>query len=146
MSGWGPRVIVNEQTGGGSGVIDLTDTVLSVYDDVSAVAPSVPTVIITYVVPTIVATYPTAMELMNVEFGGTNIARYYLLINDVVQAQHITWFNGGGLNGTWDFRSLNNGIRPNAGDTIKVSVTHERPPAGDFYARLNLLRVEDPPV
>lgn len=137
MGGWYKFQSANTTPGGG-GVIDLTDSVVSEYADVSAVPAGVTTEILSYLVA------DPLKHLLNVEFGGTNIARYYLQIDGVNKAQYVTYFSGP-LDGTWDFRGLVGGLSLLTGSTVRVIVSHERPFSGDFYARLNLLQIVNPP-
>lgn len=124
-------------TGGGGAsqpVINLNDEVKSSFNEVTSVAPGIQTTVLTYVGTSAIT------ELMNVEFGGSNIAKFTLTINGVSKAQHYTYF-GSGLCGTWDFRALDNGLMIGQGDILRISVLHGRPDPGDFFGRFNLLLI-----
>lgn len=140
MSGWGPRVLPATGGGGGGGGgignPDLPEEVLSIYDEANAVLANVDATIISY---TIVGSNPT--HLIRAEFGGTNIGRYYLKIDGVVQAQFVTWFNGP-MDGSWDFSANSQGLPLNPGQIITIKVSHGRPFSGDYWAKLTLIKVD----
>ncbi|EFX62040.1 hypothetical protein DAPPUDRAFT_120603 [Daphnia pulex] len=86
---------------GGGQVADTSaiDTTGSEYQEALAVATGVETNILVYVVPA-----TPIFHAVRFEFGGGNIATYYLYVNGVKKAQFITWWNTG-MNGVWDFKS-----------------------------------------
>lgn len=90
------------------------------------VASGSTTNIINYTVPP-----GDGLNLELIEFNGENIARFQILINDVLQATKHTWF-GGQLFGEFYFDNLL--LSP--GDNVKLQVLHQRPDAADFYGRI----------
>lgn len=88
-------------------------------------------------ITTLIASYTAGTEnlLQKVEFSGTNIAEYELVINGITQDKKRTYF-GNSLNGTFDF---NNGLIVPVGQVINVYVIHNRPTVGDFNARIQIL-------
>jgi hypothetical protein len=88
-------------------------------------------------ITTLVASYTASNGdfLQKIEFSGTNIAEFELVINGVTQDKKRTYF-GAALNGTFDF---NEGIKVPAGQIIQVFAVHDRPSAGDFNARIQIL-------
>jgi hypothetical protein len=66
-----------------------------------------------------------------IEFNGTNIAKFEVEINAIIQATKHTWFSGG-LFGQFEFDNL----LLSAGDVVKLTVLHMRPNVGDFYGRI----------
>lgn len=124
--------------GGGGGGIDLTDSVLSVYGTVLSVPPATRTMVLSHTVGSVLT------HLMNVEFGGLNIARYWLVRNGTDVAQSTTHY--GKLTGTWDFRAIVGGMPLGTGDIIRIEVEHHRPWSVEFYGRLNMLLITDPQV
>ena len=107
------------------------------YAEVSSVAASVETTILTYTVPSGYVNY-----LHRIEVAGTNIAEYKIKINAVVKAKRYTYF-GNSLNTEFDFTAgPRRGYKVNAGDIITVTVLHSRPTVGNFNARLQGLQVD----
>jgi hypothetical protein len=107
------------------------------YNEISAVATSVTTDLFTWVVPA-----TPLFHVLRFEFGGTNIAQYKLYFGATVQAQALTWWNGPGLNHTWDFTTEGGGgLQVVGGTVVKVKVTHFRPYVGDFYCRMSGVEV-----
>ena len=88
-------------------------------------------------ITTLVASYVANSGdlLQKIEFSGTNIAEYELVINGNTQDKKRTYF-GNSLNGIFDF---NNGLIIPAGQTIEVFVIHNRSNVGDFNARIQIL-------
>lgn len=137
MSGWGPRVFPASGGGGGGdqGNPDIVDHVLSIYGEVNLVAGPETTVLSYTTVGS------TVTQLVRGEFGGTNIAQYRLYIDNVIQARFVTWFNGP-MDGHWDFSGEERGLSLNPGQVIKITAEHGRPFAGDFFARLSIIRID----
>lgn len=98
------------------------------YNEVSSVATGITTLLATY-------TANAGDFLQKIEFSGTNIAEFELVIGGSTQDKKRTYF-GSSLNGMFDF---NEGIKVPAGQTIQVFVVHNRPMTGDFNARLQIL-------
>lgn len=106
-------------------------TSINVFSEVSSVSISSTTDILTYTVPV-----GKTLILTRVEFGGTNIATYEILFNDVVNGRKRTYF-GGALTDCMGFEENSTpGLRFNAADTIKIRVINYRPSVADFEARL----------
>lgn len=99
----------------------------SIYNEVTSVANSITTTVLTYTVPV-----ATSAKITNVDVSGTNIATYEVLVNAVVIDKKRTYF-GGQLNEVFKF---DNSISLVAGDVVLVRVTHSRPMTGDFNTRL----------
>lgn len=111
-------------------VIDIKlSLVISNYAEITSVASSITTSILTYTVPP-----ATTASLHNVDVSGTNIATYEVLLNTVVIDKKRTYF-GGALNEVFNFNKCVDLI---AGDTLLIRVTHSRPSLGDFNARIAL--------
>lgn len=121
---------VNIQSGGGQPQEEI-----SVYSEVSSVASSVLTTILTYTVP------PTRdAELHRISVNGDNIAKYTVLLNGSTLDRRFTYFSGP-LSETFDFITSEGGFPIYTGDVIEVKVIHERPFLGDFGARLQALEI-----
>jgi len=144
MSGWGDKtgssgaggVVIPIGPGQIPGDTQIPDPSSSYYNAVSSVAASVLTNVLTYTVPT-----STNWHLTRVEFGGLNIARYWLYFDTSEVAQHVTWFNGG-MTGLWDFSStIGGGLQVATGTVIRVKVEHGRPFTADFFARINFIQI-----
>lgn len=88
-------------------------------------------------ITTLVASYTanTGDLLQKIEFSGTNIAEYELIVNGITQDKKRTYF-GNSLNGIFDF---NNGLSIPTGQTVEIYVVHNRPDVGDFNARIQIL-------
>jgi hypothetical protein len=138
MPGWGPKVLP-----GGADTPDgalrypdntfLPDPAKTVFNEVSSVIHGSWVDVLTFVVPV-----TPVVHVVRIAFGGENISKYQLLADLTVVDKYITWFNGTGLCGYWDFaNSDGGGLRFNAGTVLKVQTNHYRVgmPA-DFFARL----------
>lgn len=110
-------------------------TLKSFYNEVSAVPSGVLTSIGTYTAPAGKTSY-----LQKIDLSGTNIAEYTLLINATKQAKKRTYF-GASLDEVFDFSGSNNGFPLAVGDVILVQVIHNRPMAGDFESRIQVIEV-----
>jgi hypothetical protein len=88
-------------------------------------------------ITTIVASYMTGANdlLQKIQFSGTNIAEYELVIDGVTQDKARTYF-GNSLNGSFDF---NVGLKIPSGKLIEIYVVHTRSMTGDFNARIQML-------
>ncbi len=115
--------------------VDQPEVVVSEFNQVSSVASSVTTNLLTFSIPV-----AKRLILTRVEVGGTNIATYELYINNAISGCKRTWFSGS-LNETFDFTSSTGGFELSAGDTVQVKVIHFRPDLGDFEARLQGLLI-----
>lgn len=102
---------------------------------ISAVTSGVTVDLLTYAIPEFENFF-----LQRVEFGGSNIGKFDLYVNDNLIFTHRTWF-GNSLCGKMVFEGTNTKGLPCAfGDVIKVKVSHWRPFVGDFEARIDGLR------
>lgn len=141
MGGWfGP---FNTSGGGSSsgvsinkglGDTTIADPVIGIYDTATAVPMSTLTTVVSH-------TCTGTTHLMYVEFGGTNIAQYYLYLDAVEVNQYITDHREG-LNGHWDIRTVVGGQSIPAGTVISVKVLHGRTMPGDFYGKINIVQVD----
>ena len=112
------------------------ETVVSNYNEVTAVVSGATTQIVTYTVPP-----STQGVLQRCPVSGENVARYDLLINGVVQDTLRTMF-GGDLTQMFDFTSGNDsGLLLNAGDVVSIQVLHNRPDPASFEARIQVLQI-----
>lgn len=98
------------------------------YNEINGIVSGITTLITSY-------TANPGDLLQKIEFSGTNIAEYELIINGTTQDKKRTYF-GNSLNGIFDF---NNGIEVPAGQDIEIYVVHNRPEVGDFNARIQIL-------
>lgn len=104
----------------------------SLYDEVAGIPGGVTTDIISYTVPSGKSFY-----LARIEVSGDNVATYTVLINNVVNSTQRSYF-GAPLNLMFDYSdaSPQGGFQVTTGLNIKVQVTHSRPSAGAFEARI----------
>jgi hypothetical protein len=88
-------------------------------------------------ITTLVASYVTGTNdlLQKIDFSGTNIAEYELVIDGVTQDKARTYF-GNSLNGSFDF---NVGLKIPSSKLIEIYVVHTRSMTGDFNARIQIL-------
>ena len=114
--------VVANITGGGK-------TTLSFYSEVTGIVNGITTLLATY-------TTGTNQFLQKIEFSGTNIAEYELVVNGITQDKKRTYF-GNSLNGNFDFTE---GLQVPNGQTIQIFVVHNRPDTGDFNARIQILQ------
>lgn len=99
---------------------------------VAAVASSIETTVLTYVVP-----LSRRLYMARIEFSGTNIATYKWKVNGTTRGVWRTWF-GGNISDRFEFTNYpTRGVVPlEASDTLTVTVIHDRPFTGDFDARM----------
>lgn len=102
--------------------------VQNTYNEIINLATGVTSALLTYVAQ-------PNQKLQKIEFSGTNIAEYELVINGVTQDKKRTYF-GGTLNGIFDF---NAGLNLTATQSVIVYVVHNRPFLGDFNCRIQVL-------
>ena len=107
----------------------------NIYTEITAVVSGVLSTIVSYVAPIGKTSY-----LQKVEFSGSNIATYTVLVNSAVQSKKRTYF-GGALNDGVLFTDSGNGLPLIVGDIVTVKVIHNRPTVGDFEARLQVTEV-----
>lgn len=104
----------------------FADPILNKYGEISSLANSVESLIVSYTVPA-----SEIFKLSLIEFSGENIAKYIVLLNDVKIAQKRTYF-GGNLYGQFDFGFYD----LTQGDKIDLKVEHNRPQQADFEGRI----------
>lgn len=75
------------------------------------------------------------IKLQKIEFSGTNIAEYELVIDGNTEDKKRTYF-GTSLNGKFDF---NGGLNLTTGQSIQVYVVHNRPSVGNFNSRIQFV-------
>lgn len=115
------------------------ETPVNPYDESPAVPAGAETPVLTYVVPAGKIAF-----LYRVEASGENIARYKVRINGAVLATRRT-HHGSGLTTEFDFTTPNKrAVELQEGDTIEILALHNRPAAGDFEARAQLLLKDAP--
>lgn len=73
--------------------------------------------------------------LQKIDFSGTNIAEYELVISGITQDKKRTYF-GNSLNGSFNF---NDGLLVTNGELVQVYVLHDRPSTATFNARIQIL-------
>ena len=97
----------------------------------------VQTTITTFTTPGVNTQY-----LQKVEFSGSNIAQYGVSVNSNLMSIRRTNF-GASLDGEVSFLGTpgSNGFLLSSGDVVTISVIHERPYVGDFFARIQTLGV-----
>lgn len=98
------------------------------YAEVDSVVAGVQTTILTFVASS------GGFRVFKVDVSGENVAVYTLVLNSSTIALRRTYW--GIFNSTFIFDNLTNGLVLNSGDTLTVSVIHERPNSADFEATL----------
>lgn len=108
---------------------------LYLYNEITSVPSLLETTILSHTVVS------TAKYLQKIFVSGQNIAEYRVKINGTTVDLSRTYF-GGSLNSEMIFDGyLNTGRLLSVGDTVVVTVQHERPSSGNFNAKLNLVEV-----
>lgn len=97
------------------------------FGQISSIAASMPTIIVSYTVPPGYAVYLTKVLL-----SGTNKAIFTVQVDGSPIADLITYYTD--LNGSLGFGDY--GIELTAGQILTVVAEHERPSMGDFSASL----------
>lgn len=129
-------VVVNTPPGGLPVTFISPGTLVSSYNEVSAIGAASPTIIHTYTVP-----IGATAQLQKIDVSGTNIAEYKVTINSATADKKRTYF-GGALNEEFDFaKYAKSGIELAASDIVAVIVTHNRPFIGDFNARIQVVEI-----
>lgn len=112
------------------------NVVKSRFNTASAVPTGILTSILTYTVP-----FATTAVLQKITVSGENIAKFTILLNGVVMDVKRTYF-GGELNAEFNYETGNsNGLNFKASDIILIQVIHQRPNAGDFDGRIQVLEI-----
>lgn len=102
--------------------------IASIYAEVTGIVAGVTTIISQ-------VTVTQAAYLQKIEFSGTNIAEFELVIDGNTEDKQRTYF-GASLNGKFDF---NAGLSLGVGQIVTVYVVHNRPSVGDFNCRAQFL-------
>lgn len=106
------------------------------YNEVSGVVKSILTTINTFIAPIGKTSF-----LQRVSAGGSNIAAYEVQINGLTVEKRRTFF-GAALTTDFEFiGSAESGLELTVGDVVTVKVIHERPNAGDFETKIQVLQV-----
>lgn len=105
-----------------------TDGLITQYSEATGVASGVTTLIGSY-------TAAARVVLSKINFSGTNIAEYELLIDGVTIDKKRTYF-GASLNDVFDFKS---GLVIQTGQVVQLFALHTRPMLGDFNSTLQIL-------
>ena len=106
------------------------------YNEVSGVVKSVLTTINTFIAPIGKTSF-----LQRVSAGGSNIAAYEVQVNGLTVEKRRTFF-GAALTTDFEFiGSAESGLELAMGDVVTVKVIHERPKAGDFETKIQILQV-----
>lgn len=106
------------------------------YNEVSGVVKSILTTINTFIAPIGKTSF-----LQRVSAGGSNIAAYEVQINGLTVEKRRTFF-GAALTTDFEFvGSAESGLELTVGDVVTVKVIHERPNAGDFETKIQILQV-----
>lgn len=105
-----------------------TRQLASIYNEVTSVVAGVTTVLNQIIVSQNVL-------LQKIEFSGTNIAEYELVIDGNTEDKKRTYF-GSSLNGNFDF---NQGLSILNGQNVTIYVVHNRPDVGNFNCRMQFL-------
>ena len=113
---------------GSINVIFTQGNLASIYNEVVAVVAGITTIISQ-------VTITQAAYLQKIEFSGTNIAEFELVIDGNTEDKQRTYF-GAALNGKFDF---NGGLSLGIGQVVTVYVVHNRPDVGDFNCRQQFL-------
>lgn len=106
------------------------------YNEISGVIKSVLTTINTFIAPIGKTSF-----LQRVSAGGSNIGIYEVQVNGMTVEKRRTFF---GAAMTTDFEfvgSAESGLQLNVGDVVTVKVIHERPNAGNFETKIQILQV-----
>ena len=105
------------------------------YNEVSAVASGVLTVITTYTVPAV-----TKAFLQQILGTGTNIATYTVWINGSLVAKKYTYFTEFAADFVFA-TDMDSGLNLATGDVVQIKVLHNRPTVGDFNATIQTFEV-----
>lgn len=102
--------------------------IASIYAEILGIATGVTTIISQ-------VTVTQAALLQKIEFSGTNIAEFELVIDGNTEDKQRTYF-GSSLNGKFDFGA---GLNLSVGQIVTIYVVHNRPSVGDFNSRMQFL-------
>jgi len=105
------------------------------YGEVSSVAMSAETTLLTYTVP-----LGTDFFLHRVEVSGTNLAEYKVKVNSSTKSKKRTWWTQ--FNETFEFTgSVSKGVKLVAGDIVTITALHSSVNLGNFNASLQGMQV-----
>ena len=104
-------------------------SVSSLYSEVTNIASGITTLVQSLTVT------DANKALQKIEFSGTNIAEFELVISGQTVDKKRTYF-GSSLNGIFDF---NSGLKLSPSDIVEIYVVHNRPFPGEFNCRIQLL-------
>lgn len=105
-----------------------TGNITNAYNEISAVAASTLSTILTYNIT-------TGTKLLKIDASGENVAEFTVVINSIVVSKKRTYF-GNSLNVTFDFER---GLELVATDIVQVKVYHTRPSLSNFNANIVML-------
>lgn len=144
-SGFGDFVFPPGSAGQGSarqtqvpGDTPVADPTKTVYGEVTDVQDNTLTTILSFVIPV-----SPIHHLLHIDFGGQNMAEYYLVVDGQRKAREITYF-GGKITGEWNFRNPGGGglLLP-AGKVLKVQVEHNRLSCpADFFTTVYYMEIK----
>lgn len=134
----GPELVVNPDGSINANIVEAetnpAQNVINEYGESGLVAANTETVVVSYVVPA-----GTTARLQRVEFSGKNIGHYRVYINGTCVSSRRT-HHGSGLTGEFVYAGgSEEGLPLEAGDTVELTVLHERPISGLFEGRLQAL-------
>ncbi len=111
----------------------VANSLKAFYNEVSAVAASVSTLIHSYTVPV-----DSIVSLQRIELSGTNIAEYVIKLDSDIIIKKRTYFPE--FNTYCEFGShANAGLNLSEGQIVEIYVLHERPDVGDFNATIEVV-------
>lgn len=114
----------------------LPEIVRTQLNEVSGVLKDVETLIGTFLAKTGIKSY-----LQKIEYGGSNIGKFWVNINNEKIKVGRTYF-GGQLKDEFSFSAYSeNGLELEEGDQVKIYVEHYRPFSGDFEACFQVLEI-----
>lgn len=104
---------------------------INTFNEINSVPSQALTTVVTYTVP-----LTGFFRVNRVEFSGSNVGDYTVLLDGNVIAKRRTWF-GGEISGSFEFGGSNRGdFEIPAGSIIKLKVFHRQPSLGDFEGRI----------
>lgn len=114
----------------------VPEVVRTELNEISAVVKDVATLLGTFTAQLGKKTY-----LQMVEYGGSNIAKFWITINDTKKRVGRTYF-GGSLNGNFNFYAYSeNGLELKPNDVVKIYVEHYRPSSAEFETSFQVLEI-----
>lgn len=99
----------------------------TVWNEITAVGANIESTVVTYIVP-----LGKTAKIQLIDIDGDNIAIYKVKLNgSTIAKKHMWWIPG--LTGQFSFGQ---GLELSAGQTLSVTVIHERPAVGSFNSRI----------